>query len=157
MVDGKPVPARGGGIKPVRFMCLNPDDDALIIKMLYQSACDDLQDVRLSWLFGTEWILLCPGSFRLGNFLNSNACPKVRNNKLVPNDPTMGNANLFASVIHELAHVYGANHQGELNANHNEVYNIQDAIDLPASTQIYNAANYGLFASSGCSLYLRSV
>ena len=154
IVGGAAVPAYGGGTRPVQFTCLNPDDDVLVYKMFYQGLCVERPGSGgMAWISGTEWIVLCPNAFISFDFLNANACPKVQNNKLVPNDMVIGNGDLFVFIIHELAHVYGISSDPDSDRTP-EVYNIQDAIDLPAAAQAKNAANYALFANGKSLLHV---
>lgn len=92
-----------------------------------------------------EYIFLCddwfdwpdePGPPRI-------ACPRLRFNRFRTNDHDVLVGNKYASLIHELAHLY--NSQDVVG---NEVYGIMDAILLDAQRSLQNANNFALYASS---------
>ena len=142
MIAGAPVKAYGGGQKPVKFTCLNYDDSDTTFHQLYEIACAHGAN-GWSAINSTEYILICPGAWKDSNFLTSSACPKLQDNQLAPNNNELGIGDVFSNIINELAIAYGVGYTSKAT----EVFDIQDAIDLPAANQTSNAANFGLFAN----------
>ena len=99
-------------------------------------------------------IILCPPFWNVPVGLTADACPTLvgrRRPRLIPNDDTLMRSQ-FAALIHELVHLYSPYSDAE-EEDVNEVYRIQDLVDLGAAASVANPQNFAAYAAAvqaGC-------
>ena len=137
---------------PPTFVCSNEGDPHT--EWMYNSLCQKYTHSPAGQRRGSQFIVLCPLFFRLGQLGFAGPppgfCPILIDNKLSPNNEALTN-NQLAVMIHELVHLYGPTKQAS-----GEAYSIQDAIDLNATASMANAANFAFYVAAiaaGCTTF----
>ena len=96
---------------------------------------------------------ICPNFFRYRRSVSRTDCPSVRRNKMTQ---THLGYTQISILVHELAHLYGADEMMEYSCNvrmdertvifSNETYGLQASAELAADKQVINAQNYAIYA-----------
>lgn len=136
-----PERARASGQKTAHptFACLNQGHAATASFLKY------CVHGPLMTFGGHELIYICPSFFHLPPGLRPDECPKLADNKL-PGDKLA--ESMYSALIHELVHMYYPKTAGDPKTpERNEVYDLQECIDLDSKRSMLNAQNYAYFAA----------
>lgn len=120
------------------IVCIRPGDPA--VSGLYEG-CKDLSNIAGH---KDNFILLCPSFWEFDDEPESFDCPRLRKNTLTPNDETLAN-NKQATLVHELAHLYGVTSGLRWQDGHFEAYKVRDATDLDEKDALKNAPNFAYY------------
>ena len=101
---------------------------------------------RLMTWGASEIIMICPAFWDMPSGLTRSSCPRVVDNRMVPNDETLMRS-MFGSIVRILAHIYVPESLDYGNSYVETVDNVQDVIELNETASLVNANNYGFYAS----------
>lgn len=90
--------------------------------------------------------MICPSFWTLPPGLTRASCPNVVGGRATPNDDRLLQS-MYATVVNMLAHVYLSESLDYGNSVVDEVYNVQDAIELSDTRSLLNVNNYAIYAS----------
>ena len=150
MVDGAEVRVSadramrlGSLTAPPTLVCMEPGDSftAHLVAKCEAGDHGKLFSPLMTW-GETEIIMICPSFWRLPAVLKETACPRVVDNRMVPNDEALIRS-MYGSIVRMLAHVYVPE-----SVRHDETVDVlQDVIELNETASLVNANSYALYAS----------
>ena len=153
MLNGTPIPdiENLGAVYRPTFRCVNnvTSDQWLL------DACTNLEAVAFVYR-DKEFVILCPFFRTLITDYSlrwppTRYYPTIINNEVIPNSKLLG-INQFASIIHELAHMYidapmWESRTGPMINPPSEVLKLGDCVALNATASTKNAQSYALYAA----------
>ncbi|KAL6719816.1 hypothetical protein ACLMJK_001737 [Lecanora helva] len=127
------------------LVCINDIPETASV---YHNCVVDFPGTPLVHWEESDLIALCPDFWKEEKVAVARTdCPKLRGSNLSPNTDKLSR-NQEAMIVHELVHIYQ-----NVTQYPDEVMNIQDAINLNATSSFSNANNYALYyaaVQAGC-------
>ena len=130
--------------KPPLIACVNPGEpDTILAQERCEEHSNTTSSVVASVMKNSGIILICPVFFKLPRLARRPGCPVVdpATNKFVNNGLDFAFTQ-YAVLVHEMVHVYNTGASLE-----EEIYNIQEAVDLDPKSSLENAQNFALYAA----------
>ena len=143
IMKGSALVAPGQTAPPV-LVCTEGDEPSI---NRVRGRCNNPGGTRAFTMQPEKVVFFCPSFWTMRRAARKAACPVIVNGE-VETEPLQLRSTKFATLVHELVHVYNKfDHTQDVFDNTEEVYNLTDVVGLNAVGSLENAQNFAYYAA----------